>query len=957
MSSDANVRSGAARRVKLPPLLGRRDEVAELAARLGLAAGGHGQVVVTVGEPGIGKTRLLEEVSRMAQGLGFVTFEGVCDHIAPTRPFGALLDALAITAGSSDAERAEIAALLAVDGVVDSSAERHTPIPPGLHYRVMSAIEALIERVAEMTPVLIAVDDVQWADASTRAALRNVARRVPGLSVVLLIAQRSGHSVPEVDAAIAEAPSPGSVLSLRLDGLDDDAVRELVAHVLADRPSEELVERVRGAAGNPLFVTEYVLSLLDDRPAAETVHTSAEFRGAVLRRLVGLPQATTELLRLAALLGSVFTPGELVAAIGRPMMELTAPLHAAMEFGVLVERGDKLGFRHALVRDAIYESHPSGVRRQLHRELGESLAGAGADVLVVAHHLRLGADAPDAEAAAWLRRAATAVAARSPGTAVELLRDALQLVGVVSPERDALTAELAMALAWAGELDEAVELSRAMLARGPDPSVAGRLRCGLLYALTWLGRAPEALQYGPSESGDDTADLDEADSVLLRAEAAVAHLFALDFASARRLASEALRDAERLGHDLARAHALTAGCWLATFGGDGQAILDMTAQLRRLATGQSGAEVQLAHPHWFPGVPLMAIDRLDEAEASLQTGMAMVENLGLAWSLPLYHAHLGARRFIVGAWDEAVAELETSLALSEERSGIALEASSAAWLAAIQIHRDDLDGAERILASARARVQETGPQLGMNLLAWAGALLLEGRGRPDAALAHLEEGWLRVIGGGLMIDSWSAVALLRLYVLAGRADDARQVLAALQEQARRFDTPCALGQALRGQGLIERDAAVLLAAVEEMRRSPRPPETAETCNDAAAALAEAGRLDEAVALWEEALGVYEALEATRDVAMVRAALRAHGVRRSRRSRHARASSGWHSLTPTEHRVVTLVAQRLTNREVADRLFISRHTVESHLKSVYRKLGITSRLELAACAAEAAAEQP
>jgi DNA-binding CsgD family transcriptional regulator len=121
------------------------------------------------------------------------------------------------------------------------------------------------------------------------------------------------------------------------------------------------------------------------------------------------------------------------------------------------------------------------------------------------------------------------------------------------------------------------------------------------------------------------------------------------------------------------------------------------------------------------------------------------------------------------------------------------------------------------------------------------------------------------------------------------------------------------------------------------------------CEDAAALLAASGRIQEAVPRWEEALAQYERLGADRDIARVLAQLRAAGIKRGARRPHVRAKEGWESLTETEHKVVGLVAQRLSNQEVADRLYISRHTVESHLKHIYRKLGLSSRLELAALA--------
>jgi DNA-binding CsgD family transcriptional regulator len=151
--------------------------------------------------------------------------------------------------------------------------------------------------------------------------------------------------------------------------------------------------------------------------------------------------------------------------------------------------------------------------------------------------------------------------------------------------------------------------------------------------------------------------------------------------------------------------------------------------------------------------------------------------------------------------------------------------------------------------------------------------------------------------------------------------------------------------------LVEQDADTLVRAVTLYRQSPRPLELAVACEDAGSMLASAGRLEEAVPLWDEASELYERLGAERDIARVGAHLRKHGIKRGTRRRHARATTGWEALTDTERKVIALVVQRLSNPEVAERLFISRHTVESHLKNIYRKLGLSSRLELAAVAVE------
>ncbi|HVF32192.1 MAG TPA: AAA family ATPase [Acidimicrobiales bacterium] len=944
-------------------LVGRDREVEVVTDAVHAAALGHGRVILVEGEPGIGKSRLIDQACDQARIEGCEVARGGCDDFAPPRPFAPLLDALAIRPDASDPGRARIAAL-----VDDPELPAGEPLPaspnPGLQFRVVEALGALVEGLAARAPLLLAVDDLQWADAATLVALRSIARRVATLPVVVVGAFRSGHDVAELHRVADDLLRAGAHL-LSLAPLDDASVVSLVTEVLDASPSSDLLERVRGASGNPLFVIEYLRSIesASDDADATVAATSGEFRATIVRRLATLPATTGDSLRLASILGSSFSLSDLAVASGRTVVDLAPALHHAVVGAMLEERGHQLAFRHVLVRDAIYEHMPLAVRRQLHREVGRALAAAGSNALVVAHHLGLGADAGDLEAVGWMRRAAREAAARSPGVAVELLRRAEDLLGPASGVRDELQSELAVALAWSGRLAEAEALSIDVLARRPDSSVGGPLRCGLVYALTWQGRAQEALRHA-SVGPDET--LDERDAVLLQAEAAVASVFAFDLRAGASLGAAAAAEAERLGHTLALCHALTALSWAANFAGRAPEAVDLARRAIDLADRDASGTANLAHPRFFPGMPLLYLDRVEEAEETLRSGRRVAEALGLAWSLPLYHALLGARGYIAGDWDGAIAEFETTLAVADEVGlHIGVIAATSAWLAVIQLHRDDLEAAERTLANAIGRLADKGTQLGMGVLNWARALVHEARHEPDQALAILQAAWdLYMAGGpepdprvatGPMTDPWTAMAFVRLCVATGDRPRARRVLPAIDEQARALGTPFMQGQAMRCRALVDQDPDLLVEALPLYRASRRRNELAAASEDAAGLLAAANRLDEALPLWDEATELWEGLGADRDLARIASHLRAAGIKRGARQRRVRATAGWESLTTTEHRVISLVAQRLSNPEVADRLFISRHTVESHLKHVYRKLGVSSRLELAEVAVRHAEE--
>jgi DNA-binding CsgD family transcriptional regulator len=949
---DRSVTSGAGP----TSLVGRERELQLLDDAVAAAGNGRGRVVLLEGEPGIGKTRLVTAACERAGSAGLAIYAGDCDDLVAPRPFAALLSAFDIVSDAADPDRGAIASLVDAHADSDGAAVGRTA-NPGLQYRVTEALGALVEKLATRGPLVIALDDVQWADASTLIALRSISRRVQTLPVALLVSGRSGHDNAELHKVTDDLLRAGAS-RMAIGPLDDESVTLLVTDMLADQPSARLLDRARGASGNPLFVIEYVRSVQSTEGLDNPSTTPLEFRLTVLRRLSAFPEESQHALRLAAILGESFSPADLAVVTGRRVVELMAALHPAVTTSIIEDRGERVAFRHALIRDAIYEHVPLALRRELHREAGRALAGASADARIVAHHLSLAAAGEDLEAVEWIRRAARDTAAKAPGIAVELLERAQQLLGPASQVRDEVHADLAVALAWSGRLAEAEALSAEVLARRPDARLAGSLRCGLVYALTWQGKAREALRHTTPAADEN---LSEMDAVLLRAEEAVASMWAFDLKTASKLAAETVEQARKIGHDLAHCHALTVRAHAATFAGRPHDAVALAREAVELADRSPTGEAHLAHPRFFPGMPLLFLDELDEAEATLRTGLQLAQSLGLAWSLPLYHAMLGAKGFIAGDWDSAIAECDAAMSVADDVGlHVGIIAAASAWLATIQLHRDDLEGAERTLATALARLAETGPQFGMGPFNCARALVLEARNQNDEALALLQASWDLFSAGAPMTDGspearvttdpWSAMAMVRLCVATGDVPRAAALLPSIEHQSAATGTPFMRGQALRCRGLVEQDADTLVRAVALYRKCPRPNELAAACEDAARLLAAAGRLDEAVPHWDEAVELYERLGADRDVALVRAELREHGIRRGTRRPNVRATSGWESLTDAEHKVVALVAQGLSNPEVAERLFVSRYTVESHLKNTYRKLGLSSRVELAATAA-------
>ena len=336
-------------------------------------------------------------------------------------------------------------------------------------------------------------------------------------------------------------------------------------------------------------------------------------------------------------------------------------------------------------------------------------------------------------------------------------------------------------------------------------------------------------------------------------------------------------------------------------------------------------------------------------------GFTDSEELGLGVHLPFYHARLGALWFVTGEWDDAVAELEAAIQAGEEQQWGALILPQS-LLARIALHRNQLLAAEEALELAEREFAETGSVYGVDAMLWARALLLEARG--DArALSILETAW----AGPLFRIPPQLVRigpdLVRLAVGGGRPELGRAVVEAMDEATATSPVASWRAAALWCRGLLHGDADALVEAVAASQQAPRPIERARVCEDAAAALSAVGRGEEAAALLGEGVGVYEHIGATLDLTRAETALRALGIRRGRRGARQRPLRGWESLTPTELEVVRLVTQGLTNVEIGRRLSISRRTVETHLSHIFGKMGVSSRVQLAARASRARPERP
>jgi DNA-binding CsgD family transcriptional regulator len=644
-------------------------------------------------------------------------------------------------------------------------------------------------------------------------------------------------------------------------------------------------------------------------------------------------------------LGSTIDVRVLSQLVGRPTGAMVPVLEAARETGLVREHGERLAFRHDLVREALYTSLPIAVRAELHLDAARSLAAAGIDPSKMADHLMRGARPGDPQAVASLRKAGVHAAARSPAVAVPLLRRALELTDEVDPDREEIGAELAVSLMWSGRVVEVEKLCRAAAERDFGPPAEMTFRVCLVQALVAQGRSEEALEALGVASTSPT--LSGPNRSRLLAWASYAAWTAGDLEAADDAATLAIATAEEAADDFAWCVATACRAAVANRRGWFHEALHILQPALDRADRSPGRVVHRFQLNNYLGAGLIDLDRLDEAKQALHRGRTLAESLGSAWTIPPYHWIAAFASFWAGGWDDAIAELETAARLAADVGTATVLAAAHALRSIIALQRGDAATAEASTSAGEKELERAGRQFQMEWVGWSRALVLDASGHHAGACAVLSRTWDDCVARG-MVCQYAVLGpdLVRLALETGDHPRAGSVASRVEEAATRAGTPTVAGAALRCTGLIQRHPETLLRAVDTFRQAGRPFLMALTLEEAGSALVSARREQEGQAVLQDALRVLEQLEASRPAARVDARLRALGVRRGSRAPRGRSTVGWEALTPTELRIVGLIAHGLSNPEIAEQLFLSRRTVQTHVSHALAKLGFRSRVELA-----------
>jgi DNA-binding CsgD family transcriptional regulator len=929
-------------------LVGREAELAVAAAAVRELSQGRASALAIEGEAGIGKTRVVQSLVDEARARGMAVFCGEAHPFERTRPFGVVASALELNRRSQDPRRAAIGTLLA-------GRDAESPAAAGAgFYRIVEEIVDLVERSCTERPVLLVAEDVHWADSGSLLAVSSVLRHLP-LSALLVVVTTRPSPLSAEAVRLLEDLAAGGVRTIRLGPLTSEDVAELACQVLGAPPGPTLTELLAKAGGNPLWAVAMLRSLADEgllRRSDGTMEvTSSELPASmsdlVVRRLRDLPAGTLELLQVTAVLGDAVSLRDVAAVVGKRPTEVVAQLAAAFDAQLLDGTGDRVVFRHQLVHDAIYQHVPAPARRLLHREAVVALTAAGANVLDVAHHLVLGAERGDEQAVAWLRDAAREASAQAPLVAVELVRRAEALLPGGHRDADLVSAEIVGALLRAGKVAEASARAEAVLARQHAAEVDISLRLALVGALALQNRAAELIAVAQA-AVDGVPRLRPFEEVPLLAQQSWALTFTGDLRGGESAACRALGIAEEAGDVAGIVWALSA--LLIAVGRQGR-FGDALAHAQRaaaLAADSHDTRLLPLKPKFFLGLALFDCDLVAEARAAYRA--ALDDEFGSGWFLSDTLTADAQAAFAVGEWDDAVPGLIAGGQAAREKDHPLMLSQSLAHRAIIATAMGDHRLAAELLASIVDSRQGDLFSYNAGVVASAVAGLKEAGGDRQGAYDVLLRCWrFEAAREDRFYDRCLAPDLVRLALALGHRLVAVEVADAVAaDVALAPAVPTVRSVALRCQGLVAGEVEPVLEAVAIARETLLMVEHTGACEDAARLLVQCGRRrDEAAALLAEALDRHERAGAEAWAGRARAQLRALGVRPGRRGSRNRPTSGWESLTATERAVSLLVAEGLTNGAVARQLYISPHTVNTHLRHVFAKLGVSNRVALAA----------
>ncbi|HEY1276459.1 MAG TPA: AAA family ATPase [Thermoleophilaceae bacterium] len=965
------------------PLIGRARELEAIVAALASVRRGRaGTCVAFAGALGLGKSSLMRELEGRADARGDLVLTGQGSEWEAGIPYGVTSDALSDYLASlpaPDLERVTdgLAADLGVALPAVASAPPGGAAVEAERYRTHRALRELVGRLADRHPLVLALDDLHWADGETAELVAHLIRHPPPRTL-LALAYRPAQVAAAVAAAVERGSRDGRCELLELHPLTEAESREVLGERVppATRPNV-----VRESGGNPLFLEQLA------RAAGEVAGATAAgapadadvppvVLAAIESELAALGPPERALAQGGAVAGEPFEI-ELAAAAADMREGDALPALDALLAADLVRTTDaprRFVFRHPVVRRAVYQAAGAGWRLGAHGRVAAALRSRDAPLARIAEHVERSARPGDEEAAATLLEAGRAAATQAPATAARLFQAALDLLpaGDAAHRLEALVS-LATSLGAAGRLEEARETLWEVLGELPPERHDLRAR-----AATFIARLDHAL----GRQGEARALLDltlgelpeprSREGAALMLELVMDHLFTAEFEPMRVLADSALELSRELGDPLLEAAAL--------------AGIAHAAQNSRDIPGSLAAASEAA----------AILDTLDDSRCAplLETfwWLASAEDVLERWDACLRHADRGirlARRFGVSfvfvalthtlavalGWHGSLARAREAAEETVDASHLSGNQTSLAYAYTTQCFVLGQAGEAREAVAAGELGAELGRQLKRGLYvalphANLGAALVAA-GQPERARTQLLEARSRGALDHWVGRCWWEIWMSGAELALGNLDEAERWASAAERTAEEMGLAGRRGSALAARaavtlarGDVPAAASAALEAAELLEGCGRTPDGARARILAARALAAgtvgAGARDggeprdpddagpaAAVAQLERARAVLSEAGAPRLADEAARELRKLGLRVTRPGGRAASADGVGSLSAREREVAELVAAGHTNGEIAAALHLSEKTVANHLTRIFTKLEISSRSALAA----------
>ncbi len=957
--------------MRVERLLGRARELASLDRSIAALDAGQTPAIAVVGEPGIGKSRLLTELAMRADARRFLVLSGSASELERELPFWIFVEALdeylqalepARFEGLDERIRRELShifpalARFAVVGEVAFPDER---------YRTHRAVCSLLEWLAATTPLVLILDDIHWADPASVELVGGLLRRPPAAPVLLALAMRPRQAPERLTAAVERAHRGGSLTRLEVGGLSYDETCEFLGEAFRGPAATALFD---DSGGNPFYLEQLAHSLAGEGAAGgrEQPLTGLGVPPAVAAALadeIGVLSARARLvLQGAAVAGDPFEPELAAAAAAVPETVALEALDELLERDLIRETDvpRRFRFRHPLVRRAVYEGARGGWRLAAHQRCASALEARGASAADRAHHVQRCGRKGDAADVATLRNAAEWASQRAPASAAVWFGDALRLLADdASVElRVGMTLSRARSLIATGQFPEghAALLDSIDLVSTAAPALRVRLTSACAGVERLLGRHEQA-HTRLVEAVAELTDESSAEAAALAIDLAMDAFARMDYPRMRDNAEGALSIARLLGdRPLFAAASSVLAFALAAGGATVQAqaaVVDATTLVAALDDGELGIRLDAAAN--LAGAELY-LDHYPAAEHHAQRALSVARTTAQSEFIPLADSILGQVKLLTGQLNEAGLLLDNAVECARLSGNVQALAGNLVNRSLTALAAGNLDIA---LCTAEENAELT-QGLDQSLVCAAGfalaSVLLEHDDRQrsvDVLLTSSGGHELPLIPG---VWRTRALELLtRCWLKLGHFSEAERAATAAQGTAEALHLGMADALAGRAAAAIalahgDPDDAATLATASAIAADQigSPVEAGLARLLAGRALSQAGQREPAVAQFKLAAAQLHACGAVRYRAATEFELRRLGHRTHRRTDPGTNSAvgGVASLTQRELEVAHLVVDRRTNSQIAETLFLSQKTVETHIRNIFRKLHVTSRAELA-----------